>query len=322
MKKSITVMVPMFNEEQVLPLFYSELTAVLDTLPDYRFEMLFLDDGSRDRSLEIVAGLAETDPRVSFLALSRNFGKERTMLAGFDEVRTDAVIIIDADLQDPPSLIPEMIKYWEEGYQDVYATRRSREGETWMKKATAGAYYKLLQKLTSVPIQPNTGDFRLLDRACVDALVKYRESERNTKALFSLIGFRKKAVYFDRDPRAEGTTKFNYPKLTNLAVDGITSFTTAPLRISTAMGFIVSFVAFVYMLVIVWKALIHGSDVAGYPSVMAVILFLGGVQLLSLGVIGEYVGRIFLETKPRPIYLVNNVHRGEALSVEELREDG
>lgn len=312
----------MFNEEAVLALFYSELQEVLATLPNYKFEILFVDDGSEDGSLEIVEGLAQDDPRISYLALSRNFGKERAMLAGFDAVRTDAVVVIDADLQDPPSLIPKMIESWEQGFQDVYATRRNREGETYMKKATSRTYYKLLQRLTRVPIQRDTGDFRLLDRACVDALVEHRESERNTKALFSLIGFKKKAVYFDRNPRARGKTKFNYPKLANLAIDGVTSFTTLPLRISSALGVVFSLIAFIYMVTVVWTALARGSDVAGYPSLMAVVLFLGGLQLLSLGVLGEYVGRIFLETKPRPPYVLNGVHRGEPLSADGLLKDG
>lgn len=314
-------MVPMFNEEAVLTLFYAELQTVLATLPEYKIEILFVDDGSEDMSLQIVAQLAKTDPRISYLALSRNFGKERAMLAGFDAVQTDAVIIIDADLQDPPSLIPEMIETWEQGFQDVYATRRSRDGETYLKKATSRTYYRLLQRITRVPIQRDTGDFRLLDRACVDALVEYRESERNTKALFSLIGFKKKPVYFDRNPRARGKTKFNYPKLANLAIDGVTSFTTLPLRISSALGLVFSLIAFIYMVTVVWTALVRGSDVAGYPSLMAVVLFLGGLQLLSLGILGEYVGRIFLETKTRPPYVLNGIHRGEPLSAEDALEN-
>lgn len=301
---SVTILVPMFNEEKVLPLFYAELNRVIAEISECRFEFLFIDDGSRDASLSIVKNFASTDPRVRFVALSRNFGKERALLAGFDHVHTDAVVVIDADLQDPPALIAHMIELWQQGYQDVYAQRRSRSGETWLKKTTSMAYYRVLQRVTRVEIQADTGDFRLLDRSCIEALRHFRESERNTKALFSWIGFRKKAILYDRDARAAGDSKFNYFKLMNLAVDGLTSFTTTPLRVSGYFGFAVSVFAFVYLLVTVIKTLVLGPDEAGYPSLMAVILFLGGVQLMSLGVIGEYVGRIFQETKNRPVYLV------------------
>lgn len=300
----MTILVPMYNEEAVLELFYAELNRVIETIPDIDFTYLFVDDGSRDASLSIVKNFAANDARVDYLALSRNFGKERALLAGFDHASGDAAVVIDADLQDPPALIVEMIDYWRQGYQDVYAQRRSRQGETWMKRATSNAYYRLLQRVTRVEIQKDTGDFRLLDRACLDALTRFRESERNTKALFSWIGFKKKAILFDRDPRAAGSTKFNYGRLINLALDGLTSFTTAPLRLSAFFGALVSLAAFVYLLIVVVRALAFGSDAAGYPSLMAVILFLGGVQLISLGVIGEYVGRIFNETKRRPAYLV------------------
>jgi len=320
-KPSVTILVPMYNEEAVLELFYAELNRVIETIPDIDFDYLFVDDGSRDASLSIVKNFAVNDPRVGYLALSRNFGKERALLAGFDHARGDAVVVIDADLQDPPALIAEMIAYWRQGYQDVYAQRRSRQGETWMKRATSNAYYRLLQRVTRVEIQKDTGDFRLLDRACLDALTRFRESERNTKALFSWIGFKKQAILFDRDPRAAGSTKFNYGRLINLALDGLTSFTTAPLRLSAVFGAIVSFAAFVYLLVVVIRALAFGSDAAGYPSLMAVILFLGGVQLISLGVIGEYVGRIFNETKRRPAYLVGESNlAGESHHAGEQRD--
>lgn len=310
--KSISILVPMFNEEAVLPIFFQTMDAVLAGLPQYRFEYVFVDDGSTDGSADFVRALAARDPRVSLIVLSRNFGKERAMLAGLDAVDTDATVVIDADLQDPPSLIPRMIELWEEGWQDVYAQRRSRAGESWLKRSTAQWYYRVLQSVSRVSIQADTGDFRLLDRECVMALRRYRESERNMKALFSLVGFRKIALPFDRDPRAAGGTKFNYWKLGNLAVDGITSFTTLPLRLSSILGMIVSSAAFVYLVVIVVRALVPGGEsVAGYPSLMAVILFLGGVQLLSLGVIGEYIARIFSETKGRPVYLTNEVRRGE-----------
>lgn len=309
--KSISILVPMFNEAAVLPLFFETVEKVLEDLPDYRFGYLFVDDGSTDGSADFVRELARRDSRISLVVLSRNFGKERAMLAGLDVTDADATIVIDADLQDPPSLIPRMLALWEEGWQDVYAQRHSRAGESWLKRSTSRWYYRVLQSVSRVSIQADTGDFRLLDRECVMALRRYRESERNMKALFSLVGFRKVAVPFDRDRRAAGGTKFNYWKLTNLAVDGITSFTTLPLRLSSIIGVIVSLAAFVYLVVIVVRALIPGGEsVAGYPSLMAVILFLGGVQLLSLGVTGEYIARIFSETKGRPVYVTNEVRLG------------
>lgn len=289
-------------------MLYERLDHLADSQKDYSFEFLFVNDGSRDKTMDIIKGYAEKDARVSYVNLSRNYGKETAMLAGFDHVDSDAMVIIDADLQDPPELIPKMIKLWEKGYDDVYAKRRSREGETWLKKKTSEWFYTLLQKSTHIPIQRDTGDFRLLSRRCVEALCEFRESQRYTKGMFSWIGFKKKEIIYDRDPRAAGETKWNYSKLLNLAIDGITSFTTAPLRISSVMGILVSFFAFAYIVYLVIRTLFFGTDLAGYPSMMAVILFLGGVQLLSLGVIGEYIGRIFNETKRRPLYFVDEYH--------------
>ena len=233
------------------------------------------------------------------------------MLAGFDYTTGDATVIIDADLQDPPELIPKMISYWEDGYDDVYAKRRSREGESWFKKKSSSIFYKLLQKSTNVDIQVDTGDFRLLDKRAINALREIRESQRYTKGMFSWIGFKKKEITYDRDPRAAGETKWNYPKLVNLAIDGITSFTTAPLRIASFAGMIISLIAFFFIIVIIFKTTFFGDPVAGWSSTMAVILFLGGVQLLSIGIIGEYVGRIFNEVKNRPVYFVEEYHGGK-----------
>ena len=309
--KKITILIPAYNEEAVLPKLFDRLNLLALDQNKYRFEFLFVNDGSRDNTLEIIKSEAEKNSRVSYLNLSRNFGKEIAMIAGIDAVDADAMVIIDADLQDPPELIPQMIEWWEQGYDDVYAKRSSRAGESWFKKKTSAWFYRLLQKSTSIPIQRDTGDFRLLDRRCVDALKQFRESERYTKGMFSWIGYRKKEILYERDPRAAGETKWNYRKLINLAVDGITSFTTAPLRISTYLGFTVSLGAFFYILYLLIRPLFGVSTGGGYSSLMAVILFLGGVQLLSLGVIGEYIGRIFNETKHRPLYFVEEVHRGD-----------
>ncbi|MEI7539398.1 MAG: glycosyltransferase family 2 protein [Candidatus Saccharibacteria bacterium] len=310
--KKISVLIPAYNEEASLESLYQRLGKLANNNRDYDFEFLFINDGSRDKTLDIIKEYSKTDDRVSYVNLSRNFGKEIAMIAGLDHVTGDATVIIDADLQDPPELIPKMIKYWEDGYDDVYAKRVSREGETWFKKTSSQWFYKILQKSTNIPIQIDTGDFRLLDRRCVEAIKQIRESQRYTKGMFSWIGYSKKEITYHRDPRIAGETKWNYLKLFNLAVDGITSFTTAPLRISSFMGFLVSIIAFVFIIIIIIKTTIFGDPVAGYPSLMAVMLFLGGIQLLSLGIIGEYIGRIFNETKGRPLYFIEEYHLGKA----------
>lgn len=307
-QKKISILIPAYNEEEVLRHLYERLAKLAGETKHYDFEFLFVNDGSRDRTLEMIKEYTKTDERIAYVNLSRNFGKEIAMIAGLDHVTGDATVIIDADLQDPPELIPQMITYWEEGFDDIYARRRSRAGESWLKKITSEMYYKFLQKSTTIPIQRDTGDFRLLSRRCVEALREFRESQRNAKGIFSWIGYRKKEILYDRDPRAAGQTKWNYFKLFNLAIDGITSFTIAPLRIASVMGILVSFAAFIYIIYLVIRTIFFGSDLAGYPSTMAAILFLGGVQLVSLGVIGEYIGRIFNETKKRPLYLVEEYH--------------
>lgn len=306
--KTITILIPAYNEEEVLGALLGRLDALADNHKKYNFEFLFINDGSSDKTLFLLKEFAKDNPRINYVNLSRNYGKEIAMIAGIDHVQGDALVIIDADLQDPPELIPDMIKLWEDGYDDVYAKRRTREGETWLKKFTSKMYYRVLQRVTRVPIQEDTGDFRLLDRRVVEALRQFRESQRNAKAIFSQVGFRKKEILYDRDPRAAGETKWNYAKLVELALNGITSFTTAPLRVASLLGITVSFVAFVYIIYLVVRPLFGVPTGDGYSSLMAVILFLGGVQLLSLGVIGEYIGRIFNETKQRPLYLVEEYH--------------
>ena len=310
--KKVSLLIPAYNEEETLGLLYNELNRVMDEIPGYEFEILFVNDGSGDNTLAILRNLRKMDSRVNYISFSRNFGKETAMAAGFDYVSGDAVVILDADLQDPPELIKEMLLYWEEGYDDVYAKRRTREGETWFKKYTSSAFYKLLQTMTKIPIQEDTGDFRLLDRRAVESLRKLREKQRYTKGMFGWIGFNKKEILFDRKPRAAGETKWNYLKLFNLALEGVTSFTTFPLRISTILGSVVSIFSIVYMFVVLIKSLIWKDPVKGYPSMMVIILFLGGVQLISLGIIGEYIGRIFNETKYRPLYIIDE-HNNEKI---------
>lgn len=302
--KLVTILVPAYNEQEVLHMLYERLKNIMDNLSSYRFEILLVNDGSKDNTLAVMKELRSMDNRICYLNLSRNFGKETAMIAGLDYAKGDCVIIIDADLQDPPELIPDMLKLWEEGYDDVYAKRKSRKGESFLKKFTSKMYYKMLQSVTNIEIQKDTGDFRLLDRRCVEALKSIRESQRYTKGLFSWIGYNKKEILFDRDPRAAGKTKWNYGKLINLSIDGLTSFTTTPLRFAAVMGILVSLAGFIYMLAIIIKTIIYGIDVPGYSSTMVVILFLGGIQLIFLGVIGEYLGRTFNESKRRPIYFV------------------
>lgn len=312
--KTVTIIVPCYNEESNIDLLYDRLKKLTDSLSGYDFQILLVNDGSKDNTLSKMQELHETDKTVSYLSLSRNFGKENAMLAGLDYAEGDAVILMDADLQDPPELIPQMLAEWEKGYDDVYARRRSRAGETWLKKATAHWYYRILRKFADIDIPADVGDFRLLDRQAVDALCSLRERQRYTKGLFSWIGYNKKELLFDRDPRAAGNSKMNFFKLFGLAVDGITSFSVAPLRLASVLGLIISTVAFLYLLFVIIKTLLFGDPVAGYPSMISIILFMGGIQLIVLGIIGEYVGRIFNEAKGRPEYLVNEYNGKKILS--------
>ena len=308
--KKISILIPCYNEEQSLPMLYPELVKLMDSLPAYEWELLFVNDGSQDATLELLRRYREQDARVNYVSLTRNFGKEAAMLAGFDYVAGDCMVIIDADLQDPPELIPEMIKWWEQGYEDVYARRKSRGRESWLRKSLSMLFYRMLQQSTRFDVLKNVGDFRLLDRRCINALKRMRESERYTKGMFSWIGFKKKEIEFDRGDRHGGKSSWNYKQLFSLAIDGITSFSTLPLRISTIAGFFISMLALIYMLVVFVRALVWGNPVQGYPSLLVIILFLGGIQLLSLGIIGEYIGRIYNETKNRPDYLVDE-HNNE-----------
>jgi len=299
---TLSVVVPAFNEKEVLPEFHRRTSAVLESL-GVAWEIVYVNDGSSDRTLDVIKGFG--DSRVSVIDLSRNFGKEIAMTAGLDHAKGDAVVVIDADLQDPPELIPELVAKWREGFDVVYARRTARDGETWVKKATAKLFYRAIQSLSRVRIPEDTGDFRLLSRRAVEALGRLREQHRFMKGLFAWIGFPQVAVYYRRDPRFAGETKWNYWRLWNFALEGITSFSIAPLKMATYMGLGVACGAFIYAAIIVYKTLVYGDPVQGYPSLMVVMLFLGGVQLICLGMLGEYLGRMFNETKGRPLYLVN-----------------
>ena len=304
-KKLVTILVPAYNEHEVIPLLYERLLKLMNEQVQYDFEILFVNDGSKDNTLELIQALREKDKRINYVNLSRNYGKEVAMVAGFDYLKGDCLVIIDADLQDPPELIPEMLKYWEEGYDDVYARRKSRKGESLLKKLTSWGFYRVLQSMTNIEIQKDTGDFRLLDRRCVEAIKQLRESQRYTKGLYSWIGYNKKEILYDRDPRVAGKSKWNYRRLLNLSIDGITSFTTSPLRWAAILGIVISGIAFLYMMKVILKRLIYGADVSGYASIMVAILGLGGIQLIFLGLIGEYLGRAFYEVKGRPLYFID-----------------
>ena len=300
---TLSVIIPAFNERDVISAFHGRLSAVLDTLP-CEAEAIYVNDGSTDGTLEIIDNLRSNDKRIAILDLSRNFGKEIALTAGLDYAGGDAVVVIDADLQDPPELIPLLIEQWQNGYDVVYAQRVEREGETVLKKATAKAFYRVMQKVGRVKLPENTGDYRLLSRRAVDALKKIREQNRFMKGLFAWIGFPQKSVSYNRDPRYAGTSKWNYWKLWNFAIDGITSFTVTPLKLATYLGLCSAFFSFAYALEVIVKTVIYGNPVAGYPSLIVVILFLGGVQLVAIGIIGEYLGRMFEETKRRPLYFI------------------
>ena len=302
--KKVSVLIPCFNEAQTLPALYEELKKLADTQTAYDWELLFVDDGSVDPTLDVLKQLHIKDERVCYISLSRNFGKENALLAGLDNVSGDCVVVMDADLQDPPSLVPEMLAYWEDGYQDVYARRRDRGREPWLRKQFTMLFYRIMAHATRFELLQNVGDFRLLDRQCIDALRCLRETERYNKGLFCWIGFKKKEVLFDRGNRSEGQSRWSFWGLLNLAIDGITSFTTAPLRIATIVGAIIAFGAFCFLVFYITKTLIFGDPVQGFTTLVSIVLFLGGVQLLSIGILGEYIGRIYNEAKGRPNYVV------------------
>ncbi len=308
--KKISIIIPTYNEEESLPFLFERLNELAKKIENYEFEFLFINDGSKDKTLEIIKEQRKVDSKISYVDFSRNFGKEIAMIAGLDYATGDAVIFMDADLQDPPELIEEFVKYWEQGYDDVYAKRRSRKGETFLKKFTSKMYYKVLQKLAGMEIQKDTGDFRLLDRRCVNALKKLRESQRCTKSMFSWIGYKKKEVLYDRDPRVAGKTKWNYKKLIDLAIDGITSFTTSPLRLSTYISIPTFIMLAIYFIYVIAKCFVIHEPIQAFQAIILLILFFSGVQILLFGIIGEYLGRIFVETKHRPLYLINE-YNGE-----------
>lgn len=309
----LSVVVPMYNEEDSIDLFFDRLLPVLEAIsPDW--EIVCVNDGSADATVKAIRGWHTKEPRIKLLSFSRNFGKEAALTAGLFHANGDAIIPIDADLQDPPELITEMVERWREGYKVVLATRRFRKGDSWMKKYSALGFYRIIGMLSSTDIPKNSGDFRLMDRQAVEAIRHLPERTRFMKGLLSWVGFPTTQVYYDRPERAAGDSKFNFFSLWGLALDGVFSFSTMPLKIWTYIGAGISTLSLVYALYIILSTLIAGSDVPGYASIMVAVLFMGGIQLLSLGIIGEYVGRIYRETKQRPLYIVE-----ESLGIGETQ---
>ncbi|MDH5722077.1 MAG: glycosyltransferase family 2 protein [Alphaproteobacteria bacterium] len=308
-KEKLSIIIPCYNEQEMIDLCHKSVCAVIDPLTDFDAEIVYINDGSKDNTYEKLLEIQKKDKRAIIINLSRNFGKEAAMTAGINNAQGDAVIILDADLQDPPDLIPELIKLWKENDADVvYGQRVKREGETWLKKLTARFFYKLMSYISSTEIPLNTGDFRLMNRRAVDALNQLKERHRFLKGMFAWVGYKQIPLEYNRAPRAAGNTKWNYFKLLDFALEGITGFSIIPLRIASFCGFLISLFAFAFGGFIILKTIFLGTDMPGYASLMVMITFLSGIQLLCIGILGEYIGRIFGETKNRPLYFIENIH--------------
>lgn len=304
MTRTVTVVVPAFNEGEAISAFHERLARALEDMGE-AWRVLYVDDGSTDDTASHIAELRRRDGRVGVMRLSRNFGKETAITAGLDHADGDAVIVMDADLQDPPELVPDLVAEWRRGWDVVYGRRSAREGDSLIKRFTAHGFYRLMRRVSDTAIPEDVGDFRLMDRRVVDALGQLRERNRFMKGLFAWVGFRQRELPYRREARHAGRSKWSYWRLWNYALDGITSFTVAPLKIATYLGLLTALGSFVYGAWIIVKTLVYGADVPGYPSLMVVILFLGGIQLIALGIIGEYLGRLFMESKQRPLYLID-----------------
>ena len=308
----VSIVTPFYNEGEGVKHFYQVMAQTMEKLPDFDFEIVCVDDGSRDNTLEQLIAISKTDPRVTVLEFSRNFGKEPAMTAGIDATSGDCVIPIDADLQDPPALIAEMLKKWQEGAEVVLAKRVDRSTDSYAKRTTALMFYRLHNTLSGLQIPENVGDFRLMDRVVVDALKQLPERQRFMKGLFAWVGFKTATVEYVRDARLVGDSKFSGWKLWNFAIEGITSFSLVPLKVWTYVGGIGALFAFCYAVFVVIKTLVFGIDVPGYASLLVVILFFGSLQLICLGVLGEYIGRIYFESKQRPLYLIRKRYSSKA----------
>lgn len=305
--KKISLVIPCHNEEAAVPVFLATVSPIMDST-GFDYELVFVDDGSSDATVAVITALSNQYPQIRLVELSRNFGKEAAMTAGFTYASGDAIIPMDADLQDPPELIPQMIAKWQDGFKVVHAVRRSRAADSWAKRNTAKAFYSLMDDITDVKIPPNCGDYRLMDRAVINAILAFPERNRFMKGIMAAAGFKAAQVEYDRPERAAGETKFNFWRLWNFALDGITGFSTVPLRVWTYIGAIVALCSFVFAGWIVAKTLLWGVVTPGFATLTSVVLFLGGVQLVGIGVLGEYIGRIVAETKRRPLFLVGALH--------------
>ena len=307
MKNIISVIIPCYNEQETVNRFYKEIKRVTDDILDYSFEFIYVNDGSKDQTASSVKELHVKDERVCLVDFSRNFGKEAAMLAGMELAQGDAIVIMDVDLQDPPELVPKMIKLYEEGYENIYTRRRNREGEPPIRSFFANLFYKLINQMSDVEIINGARDYRLLSRRAVDELIKLKEKNRFSKGLFQWVGYDSICLEFDHVERVAGETKWSFMKLVDYAIEGITDFSNAPLRFATYTGIVIAVISFLYLIYILIETMINGSTTAGWPSLVCIILFLGGIQLIFLGVIGEYIGRIYNEVKERPIYIVKEV---------------
>ena len=309
-KELISLIVPCYNEEEMIHICHKAITDVIDQIENYDFEIIYINDGSTDKTYELLCDIYKKDKRAVVINLSRNFRKEAAMTAGIDNARGDALIILDADLQDPPSLIPQMLDIWKKENADVvYGQRVLREGDTFMKKTTAKAFYKTINYISDINIPGNTGDFRLMNRRAIDAFIQLRERQRFLKGMFAWIGYKQVPLKYNRAPRAAGETKWNYLKLIDFAIEGITGFSIVPLRLATFCGFIISLLSFAFGGFILIKTLFLGADLPGYASLVVILTFVSGIQLLCIGILGEYIGRIFGESKDRPIYFLDCIHR-------------
>lgn len=304
---TLSVVIPICNEEEGIREFHKRTDSVLQGL-SLPYEIIYVNDGSTDKSLSILRDLQAESPEVAILDLSRNFGKEIALTAGLDHAHGEAVVFMDADLQHPPEIIPKFLEHWREGYDVVFGARTDRNNESWLRKLCANGFYRIMRVIGKVSMRSDCGDFLLLSRRTVESLKLLREHHRFMKGLFHWIGYPQKVVPYSCEPRRNGKTKWNYLKLWNFALDGITSFTIFPLKIASFLGLTTAFGSFCYAMYIVYKTLLYGEHVAGYPTLLVVMLFLGGVQLMTVGIIGEYIGRIFNETKRRPLYFVNRYY--------------
>jgi glycosyltransferase involved in cell wall biosynthesis len=308
MPQKVSILIPVYNEQRSLNNLYAALLPLMNNsmhTVSYDWEVMLVNDGSADNSLAVMRELHDKDARIRYVSLSRNFGKEEAMLAGMDNVTGDCTVIMDADLQHPVEVIPQMLSEWEKGYDDVYGQRITRGEESWLRRKFSLCYYSLLKRSTRIEILPNVGDFRLLDKRVVNAMRSMRECQRYTKGLYCWVGYSKKAVPFEQKDRTDGVSSFNFHRLFNLAIDGITSYTVAPLRIASISGFVTAMLSLFYMLYIIAKTIVVGEPIQGFPTLICVILFLGGCQLLAIGICGEYIGRIFMQTKGRPPYFIS-----------------